>query len=115
MEAVLKQKKPNLVKRKFLSIMTAGLLGYIVYIVSTFVDSIIAGNFLNESALAAVSVVSPIGSLLNFFGSLLAYGCGVMYAYETGKGNVKRTKQLFGLGLVCSAVLGVLVFLVLFL
>ena len=56
-------------------------------------DTALVGNYLGETALAAVGSVSSIFELLVFFSQSLGVGLAIVVGREFGKGDNERLKQ----------------------
>lgn len=91
------------------------LLGNWLQLAYNAVDSIIAGRFIGQEALAAEGVAGPVMNLVILAISGLCIGAGVLMSEAFGAGNrdslreTLATTLLFGAGLCCAvAVLGIL-------
>ena len=72
---------------------------------------ICAGAVIGSDAVAGVTLVTPLYSFAAFFGSVISLGVPILYAQEMGKFNKERADHVFGLGLLLSIVVGVVLFL----
>ena len=75
-------------------------------------DSVIAGAVIGSDAVAGITLVTPVYSLSAFFGSMISLGVPILYSTEMGKFNKERADQVFGLGVLMSIVVGLVLFLV---
>ncbi len=70
-------------------------------------DSIIAGQLIGESGIAAINAVSPMTGLIAFFGDILSTGVGIIYTREMGAMRKNRADEIYGQGLIISIFTGV--------
>ena len=98
--------------KKFISMLLGGTLTMTVVSLLLMSDSIIAGIFVGEEAVAGVTLVTPIYSLAAFFGSVFSLGVPILYATEMGRFNKDRADHVFGFGILMSIVIGVVLFVV---
>ena len=105
-------KHPTLMSKKFYSMLLGGTLTMTVCSLLLMSDSIIAGIVIGSEAVAGVTLVTPMYSLAAFFGSVISLGVPILYSIEMGKFNKKRADQVFGLGILMSLIVGVLMFII---
>lgn len=110
MKALIKH--PTLMSKKFYSMLLGGTLTMTVCSLLLMSDSIIAGIVIGSDAVAGVTLVTPMYSLAAFFGSMISLGVPILYSTEMGKFNKKRADQVFGLGILMSLIVGVLLFII---
>ena len=108
--SLLKKNRPTLMSKKFYSMLLGGTLTMTVVSLLLMSDSIIAGIVVGSDAVAGVTLVTPMYSLAAFFGSVISLGVPILYSTEMGKFNKERADQVFGLGLLMSIVIGVIMF-----
>lgn len=109
--SVLAKGKPTMMSKKFYSMLLGGTLTMMVVSIILMSDSIIAGAVIGSDAVAGVTLVTPLYSFAAFFGSVISLGVPILYAQEMGKFNKARADQVFGLGLLLSIVVGVILFI----
>ena len=109
--SVLAKGKPTMMSKKFYSMLLGGTLTMMVVSIMLMSDSIIAGAVIGSDAVAGVTLVTPLYSLAAFFGSLISLGVPILYTTEMGKFNKKRADQVFGLGVLMSIVVGIVLFI----
>ena len=97
--------------KKFYSMLLGGTLTMMVVSALLMSDSVIAGAVVGPDAVAGVTLVTPLYSLAAFFGSVISIGVPVLYSSEMGKFNKERADRVFGVGVLLSIVMGVLLFL----
>lgn len=97
--------------KKYFSMLFGGTLSAMVVTLLLVSDSVIAGAVIGPDAVAGVTLVSPLYSLAAFFGTVISLGVPVLYTTEMGKFNKERADRIFGLGLLMSLIVGVILFL----
>ncbi|MBQ0026419.1 MAG: hypothetical protein KBS79_03525 [Lachnospiraceae bacterium] len=102
-------------KKKYNSVFWAFLLAWIISMLGTLTDSIFAGQFISEEAVAATELVAPLLSFVNFFAILLGAGASTRYSYYAGAFDFKKAYRLSGTALLFSLIYAALFALFLFL
>ena len=105
------KRQQTLMSKKYFSMLLGGTLTMMVVSLLLMSDSVIAGAVIGSDAVAGVTLVTPLYSLAAFFGSVISLGVPILYATEMGKFNKERADQVFGLGVLMSLVVGVVLFL----
>lgn len=77
-------------------------------------DSIIVGHFAGTIALAAVSLVNSIFTIIMVAGIGIAYGLTPLIAQENGRRNYRECGKLLANSLFINIVTGVVLFLVIY-
>lgn len=80
---------------KFKGLLLAGSFATLVEFLMGLSDSIVAGNFLGEEALAGVNLLSPVMAGITFCAGMIGVGMGIHYAFESGRCQVARARQFF--------------------
>lgn len=107
----MKDDRKTLMSKKFFSMLAGGTLTMMVVSALLMSDSVIAGAVIGSDAVAGITLVTPLYSLSAFFGSVFSLGVPIVYSTEMGKFNKQGADRAFGFGLLMSAVIGVLLFL----
>ena len=76
-------------------------------------DNIVAGQFVGDEAVAAMTLVAPIMTLIFFLSYMVADGLAMMFSYAKGKNDQLKANQLFGMGVTASIATGLLVTIIL--
>ncbi|MCR5137854.1 MAG: hypothetical protein K6C12_12345 [Oscillospiraceae bacterium] len=97
--------------KKYYSMLLSGTLSTIVVTVLLMSDSIIAGSVIGETAVAGITLVSPLYSLAVFFSSVFSLGIPIAYSEEMGKFRQKEADRVFGFGFLMSLATGVFLLL----
>lgn len=95
-------------KSSFYSLLKASLISLIVNLFVDYVDSIVAGNMLGETAISSVAIVSSVYALIGFVSIFLGYGGGVLYQKYVGQFKVKEAHESFGTMFIVVVVTGIL-------
>lgn len=90
------------------SFATPMLLSMIFQQIYSIVDSIIAGNFINENALAAVGASAPIVNIFIAIASGLSMGCSVIISQIFGTRHYARLRSAISTSIITVAAASVL-------
>ncbi|WP_310600536.1 MATE family efflux transporter [Desulfobulbus sp.] len=93
---------------KFLTLIAAGSLAMLVEYLLLLSDSLIAGNMLEERALSAITLSSPVFSFIVFIGFMIAIGTMVVFARQVGRGKRRIADLYFSQGLILVVGAGML-------
>ena len=104
----------TLISKKYFSMLLGGTLTMMVVSILLMSDSVIAGSFIGSDAVAGITLVTPMYSLVVFFSSVFSLGVPIIYSTEMGKFNKEEADRAFGLGLLMSIIIGVIMFLLVF-
>lgn len=107
-EIVISGKKCSTLKRVFMKIIIANALGWIVYVLGTFADSIIGGSFLGEEALAAIEIIAPLSSIIYFLSYLVSLGCSIKHAKYIGKNDFEAADCIYSSSFIFSVLIGII-------
>ena len=101
-------KKRGFMAKKYNSLLVAGLLGWVVSLVGSLSDSILAGMLISEEAVGAVELVSPLFNILMFFAALLGIGVSTLFSIHLGAFEKEKAARVNGMGLIIAIVAGIL-------
>lgn len=96
----------GLVRRKYNNMLIASLLGWIVCLVGELADSILAGQFISEAAVAATGLVSPIFNFNFFFSVMIGLGSANIYAIRSGRFEKDEACKTAGQAIILSLIAG---------
>lgn len=99
--------------RKFSALLVTGVLSMALWFVAETTTTGLVGHVFGETALAGLSLLAPIFTALWFVAELIAFGTTISFSQAMGRGEVRRAREFFSLGLITSAVVGVLLSLAL--
>lgn len=91
---------------KFRSMFIAATMSMLVEYIMSLTDKIIAGNFLETSALSALTLTEPLTLLIAFVSCVLSAGAGVQVSAALGKGDQKKAEQQFSQILILAVGIG---------
>lgn len=91
----------------------AGTASIIVVLFTTFFDTIIAGNMINEEALSAVGIVASIYTFICFVGMLFGIGTAILYSRALSKFQYDKCSSIFGTGILTSIIAGFIFYFIL--
>lgn len=103
----------TVISTRFKSVFVASLASMSISYVLILTDSIVAGQFVGDAAVAAMTLVAPISTLVIFLSYMVADGLAMMFSYAKGKNDRTKANELFGMGVICSMATGALVTFVL--
>lgn len=99
-------KKPMLCCKKFDSMVAATMFSVGIATVMSLSDSCIAGIFVGEEGISAVSLVSPFTLVAVAFACLASVGATFYYSKAMGAFDKKHANQIFGMTLIVSLFIG---------
>lgn len=76
--------------------------------INTFVDALFIGQFLGETALAAVSLAFPLAFITNGFAAMLGVGGSSLLSIAIGKKDYNTQSKIFGTIVTLSVIISVL-------
>ena len=98
--------------RKFRSMLMVSSFSMAAEIAVMLICKVIAGNMLGESALAAVTTMTPLFTFVLFVGACIATGTVLCFATAVGEMKPDRASEHFGQGCIMAFASGVVLFLV---
>ena len=103
----MKKSKKDITTRLFQDAVLTMLVAELTSAASTFVDGVIIGRFLGDSAIAAYGVAEPYYSIAAMIRCLLMAGCVTLCTRALGKGDKKRAGSVFSLTVTGGLILAV--------
>lgn len=100
---------------KFRGLLLASSFAAISEFLMGFLGSVISGHWLGEEALAGVSLVTPIMTLMIFMSALLGGGMGINYSLRMGRCDRKGAAEIFTQGVWSVLMFGALLMLLMLL
>ena len=107
-------KESAFIRKKYKKLFICAILGWLVALLGSMADSVIAGIYLDSDAVAAVSLVAPILSICYFFVMLLSQGASIRYSQTMGAFKIEMSKKIAGMAMIIALVLTGLMLAVLF-
>ena len=107
-------KENSFLKSKYRKLFYGGVAGWLVSILSETSDEIFSGLFIDDKAVSAVSLISPLLDIAYFLALMIACGCAVAYSKHIGEDKKEDAHKIAGMGLLCAIILSIILGLVLF-
>lgn len=104
----MEQTKSLFIFRRYRSILTAAIIVEAVNYIVSLTDSIVAGNLVNSSALAAIGLFAPFLSFITFLSSIIISGTTLNYSFEIGRFDKRRALEFFSQGVYMALLTGAL-------
>ena len=92
---------------RFKSVFVASLASMSISYVLILTDNIVAGQFIGDEAVAAMTLVAPITTLIFFLSYMVADGLAMMFSYAKGKNDRDKANELFSMGVIASVAVSV--------
>ena len=73
-----------------------------------------AGQIIGDEAVAAMTLIFPIFTMILFVAYLISDGLVMLASYAQGKGDREEVNRLFSLGIILSVCCGIIFFAMLF-
>lgn len=96
----------TVIGERFRSVFVASLASMAISYVLILTDNVVAGQFIGEEAVAAMTLVAPIMTLIFFLSYMVADGLAMMFSYAKGKNDQVKANELFSMGAISSVVCG---------
>jgi len=98
----------------FRKLMLSNVLGWGAYCANLAIDAILGGSQLGELALNAISIITPLTSIIYFLMLLTSPGFAMLYGKYTGELDTDHARRAAGESLVSAAGMSVIIALLLF-
>ena len=106
--------KKTVISTRFWSVFVASTASVLIEYILMLTDNVVAGQFVGNDAVAAMTLVFPIFTMILFVAYLISDGLVMMASYAQGKGDRAEVDRLFSLGIILSVGCGMIFFAVLF-
>lgn len=103
----------TVISERFKSVFRASIASMAISYVLMLTDNIVAGQFVGDEAVAAMTLVAPIMTLIFFLSYMISDGLAMMFSYAKGRNDRLKANQLFGMVVICAVVLGAFVTIIL--
>lgn len=110
----MNQAEPQFIIKKYRSILLASITIEIVSYVVSITDTLIAGNFVDSKAMAAIGIVTPLFLFTTFVASVINTGTIINYSNCIGQFNLRRANEIFSQGVILSVFVGILMVAVMY-
>ena len=93
----------TVISERFYSVFRASLASMSISYVLILTDNVVAGQFVGDEAVAAMTLVAPIMTLVIFLSYMIADGLAMMFSYAKGNNDRQKANELFSMGIICAA------------
>ena len=106
--------RKTVISTRFWSVFVASIFAIINSYILILTDSVVAGQFVGDDAVAAMTLVFPIFTLILFVAYLVADGLVMMASYAQGRSDRAEVDRLFSLGIILAVGCSLILFTALF-
>lgn len=106
--------KKTVISTRFWSVFVASIASILIAYILTLTDNVVAGQIVGDDAVAAMTLIFPIFTMILFVAYLISDGLVMMASYAQGRGDRAEVDRLFSLGIILSVSCGLIFFAVLF-
>ena len=99
--------------RKFDSILMTSTFEMAIGVLISLSDTAVTGHIIGADGLSAMNIISPITGMTIFTENLIAVGTSMLYARRKGEYDDQGADSAYGMGLILSAGMGILTFILL--
>lgn len=103
------KKTDYFIPKMFCRLMIPSVISSFGFALADMADSLVVGQKLGESGLAAISLCLPIFMLINLFMDGFGIGGSVMFSQMIGEGNVEKARECFNRVWTVTLILGVVI------
>ena len=104
----------TVISTRFWNVFVASIASIVIAYVLTLTDNVVAGQFVGDDAVAAMTLVFPIFTMILFVAYLISDGLVMLASYAQGKGDRAEVDRLFSLGIILSVGCGIIFFAALY-
>ena len=94
--------RKTVISTRFRSVFVASMVSMISSYILMLTDNVVAGQVVGDDAVAAMTLVFPIFTLILFVAYVIADGLVMMATYANGRGDRAEVDRLFSLGMILS-------------
>ncbi len=102
----------DIMRKKFYSMLTGGIISSVVVSLVLVSDSLVAGILFGDKAVAGMSLVIPSYSFAASLAILLSVGAPILYSEAIGRFEQDRANRIFQTGLTTALGCGIILFLI---
>lgn len=106
-------KRGSFIKNKYRKLMACNLLTWGSYGLNVMIDALVGGNQLGETALTAVSIVSPILSVILFCSDLFEQGFSYMFGKRIGEFDDEGATNVASLDILSEVAISAIMIIIL--
>jgi len=101
-------KQGSFLKNKYYKLLASNLFGWAAYGINIMIDALVGGYQLGEPTLTAVSIVSPLFSVVLLCSLLVSCGFAILYGKAIGEFDKEHAFRLAGQSLLASVAISVI-------
>ena len=101
--------KDTFCNRKYSSMLITGTFTMAVNYLMQLCDSIIAGLIISPNAVAAINLIAPLTGMVLFQAGCITEGLATLYSRAIGAADKKRAEELYGLGMIATVFLVIVI------
>ena len=106
--------KKTVISTRFWSVFWASTISILSSYILTLTDNVVAGQFVGDDAVAAMTLIFPIFTMILFIAYLISDGLAMMMSYAQGNNDREEVDRLFSLGIILSVGSGIIFFAALY-
>ena len=106
--------KKTVISTRFKSVFVASMISIVSAYILILTDNVVAGQFVGDNAVAAMTLIFPIFTVILFVAYLISDGLAMMASYAQGKNDREEVDRLFSLGTILSVGSGIIFFILLY-
>lgn len=106
--------KKTVISTRFWNVFAASIASIGIAYILMLTDNVVAGQFVGDEAVAAMTLIFPIFTTILFVAYLISDGLVMLASYAQGKGDRAEVDRLFSLGIILSVGCGITFFAALF-
>ncbi len=106
--------KKTVISTRFWSVFVASTASMISAYILTLTDNIVAGQFVGDDAVAAMTLILPVFTMILFIAYLISDGLCMMISYAQGNNDREEVDRLFSLMIILAVGSGIIFFAALY-
>lgn len=97
----------NILRNIFKTALVAMIVADLAEVVAAIIDGMLTGRFLDAEAIAAFGIAKPFFSVTGVLSAVFSSGAMTMASHMIGKGDSKKTNQIFSITCLLGIALSV--------
>ena len=100
--------KKTVISTRFWNIFVASIASIVLAYILVLTDNVVAGQIIGDEAVAAMTLIFPVFTMILFVAYLISDGLVMLASYAQGKGDREEVDRLFSLGIILSVCCGII-------
>ena len=96
--------RKTVISTRFMSVFVASMVSMVSAYILILTDNVVAGQIVGEDAVAAMTLVFPIFTMILFVSYVVSDGLVMMASFAQGRGDREEVDRLFSLGIILSVI-----------